>query len=447
MNRFKIVLVSVVLLHVSLFISATDPVIVANSSVSIGHDADFLRGVVADPSVALSGSLKLVNNDITLKGSKDFMFTDGKFSFVLDAIAIANEKKAAASGMIIINQVSGTPAIFPENPNYQAYGHANYWPLPDVGTPLENWQTLFVQWAKAWDFEIGGKNYHTIWIGSQEPSHTLGVPLDSTASFQDENLIRFIDYWKPIAKGLRASGAKVGGIQLPAGAKGYYQKAVDLLKQKEVELDFLTFQIYTLGSPKALDEAVSALKSYREKYPHASILIDRGLWFKNIQMESGEKGKEDKKQGIKLTSNDGNNTSDGAIWFLRAEKQVQEQSEFVSGYCIGKPGDSEDMTWTILKWLEAAPQGRQQLSGMPKGIDGFYLSNNTNGSIALWNNGSDEQQFSIDLTKASSSNKLEMKVLFGNETEVTDMSKNISLSGKNIKNLKLAPHQFILVSF
>lgn len=423
-------------------LSAQAAPITADRAVSIGPDAHFLRGVVAAPEDAMAGQLKLVNVDISLQDSPAFRRVGDHFEYRFDPARMQVEAQAVASGLSIIHQVSGTPAAIPSDPRFGPFGADYHWSLPDLGKPMQEWQDLFVRWARDWDRTVGGASYHSIWIGTQEPTHTLGAPHKSAGAepsedVQDLNIARFIDFWKPIAASLRASGAPVGGIQLPSGSQRRYQHAVDLLKQKDVELDYLTFQLYRLGDPRSLQAAVDALKSYQQRYPKARLLIDRGLWFKTQAREHGQ---------TRASMREGHDSSEGMIWFLRAEKQIQAQSEFIAGYCIGKPGPLANMSWSVLQWLDAAPQGRRLLSGLPAGLDGFYLADAQRNAIALWNEGDAEQEVSIALAHAAAAPNAKLTVLRGEGRQLQDISAQTHWDGQTIAPLKLGPHQFVLVS-
>ena len=413
-----------------------------DASASLGHDASYFRGIVVNSNMVSMDKTKIATVDINVSKSTWFTKNDDGYHFTLDPMLLENEKKSIETGVEIVNQVSGTPPIFPTGHAKPSFGHANYFPLPDEGSPMEDWQHLFIEWVTCLDKAVGGDAYHSIWLGTQEPTHTLGESrghgYESKAEAEkEENISSFADFWRPIAKGLRAKGALVGGIQLNSGYARHYQRAIDILKEKDLELDFLTFQMYQLADPECLDLAIEALKSYRAKYPRASILINRGLWFKQMESESKER----------VGRRAGHDTSRGMIYFLRAEKLIQERSDFIYGYCIGKPGTDDNMTWTILRWLDEAPKGRRTLNGMPSGIDGFFLSDDSKGCVAVWNDNAEACSLNVSISHFDKIDGGKMRLLAGSGTKIHDCSDKIHLNESTIEGISLESDQFALLSF
>lgn len=407
-------------------------VVRGDCAASLGHDADFLRGVVDDPAAAAAGGASIATIDLRAPTMSAFTReADGTCRFVLDQELVASQRQA--TGLTIINQISGTPAIFTLEPGYSAVGRANHFPLPAPGQPMTDWQDLFLRYAIAHDQAVGR---HTIWIGTQEPSHTLGAPTSTAPEAMeaalDANLERFIDFWKPIAARIRAAGGTVGGIQMPSGSWERYQRAVDLLKAKDVHVDYLTFQLYRLGTPRSLDAAIAALHSYQERYPKTTLLIDRGLWLKQMRKDSD----------TKLKGDDAHDTSEGMIGFLSSELQIQAYSGDIYGYCIGKPGDSTNLTWQVLRWLNAAPTGRRLLEAMPNGVEGFMLADPQTCCLALWNTGAHAYELSVELARAPSPAVIQAQR--GEGRAMTDISGTLAWQADRIDGIHLAPNQFVL---
>lgn len=303
-------------------------------------------------------------------------------------------KHAHAVGLEMISQVGGTP----RNSGYAfdtTYRRSKSWvfvpstdfaPIPAEGFSMQEFQRNFSEWAINADKAVAD-DFHSIWIGTQEVAHTIGFKdgVKNNAT-QQEAIRRFIDYWKPISDNLRAAGARTGGIQLNSSNIGFYNYAVDYMIQKDLHLDFLTFQFYQWGDTVDLNQAVNATKRYCAKYPGTKLIIDRGS------------------SGKLLPDGVGSETSQGVIYILTGELGVMNHAEYVYAYALDREVDTtEQLQYKTRKWLNNAGSTRLHLSGLPTNVGGFALKTDKKLSVLIWNR-SDAQTLNLKIDNKSFAN-------------------------------------------
>ncbi len=346
-------------------------------------------------------------------------------------------KYAKDAGLEMISQVGGTPL----NSGYEfdksyykvlPWGPMNdFAPLPKTGNSMQEFQRNFTEWAINADKAVGS-DYHSIWIGTQEIAHTIGFPgglENNTEENKKNNIMRYIDYWKPIAAGLRNAGAKVGGVQLNSSNANLYQFAVDYLIEKNVKLDFLTFQFYQWGDVADLTNAIAALDSYNKVFPGTKIIIDRGMF----------------------TKIDGN--PNDCIDFLLGEKKAIDNANKIYAWTLdqainGLNNNKNTRGYKVRAWAYKTPIKRKPLSNLPAGINGYALMNTTSSklSLALWNTSDNEYNLNVKLdnslitTAAVTVQKLTTTEIF-NVSGVTWNS-----TTKNIGTLNIKKNEILLVN-
>ena len=276
-------------------------------------------------------------------------------------------------GLEMISQVGGTAeyAGFRVDENY-------FWHTPDFAPlPCEEdmaeFQRCFIEFAVEADRAVG-EGFHSIWIGTQEVAHTLGYPDGiQTQAAKEEAIDRYVDYWKPISDALRAAGARTGGIQLNSdnAKSGLYEYAVNRMLEKELQLDFLTFQFYQWGDREVMTTAVEALERYNRVYPETKIIINRGGYEKLVE--------------------EGMTESEAVIrFFLEGEKACLDFADKIYAYTLdcsvnGFQNRLETVDWQTKVWMNRLNGRRCAMSQVPNGMDGFFVTNGQGIYGVLWN--------------------------------------------------------------
>ncbi len=305
-----------------------------------------------------------------------------------------NIKRYAHSlGIELICMIDGTPSWVIEierdtfhwgNPAFSEKVEdaiADHAPLPKKGKPMEDFQRLFVEFARESDAAVA-PDYHSIWIGTQEIAHTIGwrdgVVNENT---KKEAIRRYIDFWVPIADSLRMYGKKVGGIQLNSSNADIYNYAVDYMIEKNLKLDYLTYQFYQWGKEKPMQKAAQSVRRYRDRMnmPNTQLIIDRGSHGKLTRdLEDGSK---------KL------------ITFLKGEKFCMDQADVVYAYTldaeVGKFTKNQkynNLEWKTKYWLmncgdPKSPNKRRSMIGLSNGLDGFVTTKENDLYGVIWNTG------------------------------------------------------------
>lgn len=307
-----------------------------------------------------------------------------------------------------------------------------YAPLP-VEEDMEKAQKSFVEWAIKSDDAIS-PGYRSIWIGTQEPSHTLGfIPGQKDVR---HNIDRYIDYWKPIADGLRNAGAKVGGIQLNSANLDDFMYAAKQMVKKNLELDFMTFQLYQWGDTIELRKALNALKEYNKTYPDAKIYVNRGDYTKPLE-----------KLGIDP------NSSKGFINFLVQEKMCIDNADKIYAYTLDRSfnGFSDvvnDLNWQTRFFLNKLGNKRIPLTNLPVNMNGFMTKSGDKIIGIIWNrtesNNLTEKQ-SIRLEFENCDKDYEFKVQKASGTVLSEYKTQWNSQDKSLNGIILNPDEYVLI--
>ncbi|GEC72760.1 hypothetical protein SAMN05443543_11512 [Flavobacterium flevense] len=436
-------------------VSVINQTIVTNLTQSGGPDINYLRGM------ALGGNGGFVDTNTNPKTVMDLMSTNnfkaingirnlykepklGNGEFYKEGTVYKNRQQADYTnirnyaknkGFVIINQVAGTPdntsnPLYPLDTSYFT-SDGDYVPLPTTGASMQAFQDNYVQWALAADQALGA-NYHSIWIGHQEPTHTLGTKVPTTDATKKENINRFVDYWKPIAAGLKAGGAKVGGIQLPSDANGLYQYAVDRLKLKQVDVDYLTFQFYRWGEPTAIASAISALNSYNQTYSGTKIIIDRGHWHKECC------------DGI---ISEAVTTSKGMIDYLKGEKLLMDDANLIyAAMYDNTQTNANNLQWKIHSWLNNTSNKRRPLTGLPAGINGFALGGTSAFYAVIWSKSANTNNITLRVDGSTFSSSANLVVKKASDTNFTTVTSTWNSTAKTIGPITMLTNEIYLIS-
>lgn len=98
--------------------------------------------------------------------------------------------------------------------------------------------------------EEDGEEIRSIWLGTQEPSHTVGFLSDGNGGFiknteeKRKNIELYLDTWKNTANTLSEQGFKVGGLQLNGSNVDDYDYTLSLMRAKNISMDYFSIQQY-----------------------------------------------------------------------------------------------------------------------------------------------------------------------------------------------------------
>lgn len=303
-------------------------------------------------------------------------------------------KYAENAGFELISQVGGTPqnsgyefdTTYRKSPDPASFKiDGDFAPLPKEGQSMQEFQRNFTEWAINADKAVA-PDFHSIWIGTQEIAHTIGfedgIVNDDTKKL---NIRRWVDYWKPISDQLRAAGAKTGGIQLNSSNADIYGYAVDYMIEKDLCMDYLTYQFYQWGDTADLAAAVDATKRYAATYPGTKLIVDRGGYSKLLPA------------GV-----DPEASSQGCVQFLVGELGLMNHADIVYAYSLDRSVNGMDqakstLLWLTKTWINQTGSTRCAITGTPAGVDGFAVRSDTKLSIALWNNGIGTQALNLSV--------------------------------------------------
>lgn len=289
-------------------------------------------------------------------------------------------------------QVSGTPPPYtkenvPEPPN------GNFYPLP-VSAQRTQCAKQIAKWMKQTEDALPS-GIKIVWVGTQEPEHTLGKP---AGNYQRTNINKFIDYWNIIAtEGNRLkSSMKFAGIQANSGISSEYNHIKNRVNSTGLksQIDFLSFQLYGpggAGNDGSIGAAKSAASGVGKK-----MLVHRGAWIKAMKNA----------RGLSHTTSvniddDAFNTSEGMLYYLRMESQYQARNGNIETYNVARiPDNTNEMWYSVFEWLQDAPPNLRQLNNLPNGVDGFVLANQGNYYAFLYNTSNNDYQLKLNLNTA-----------------------------------------------
>lgn len=351
-----------------------------------------------------------------------------------------------ASQLPALVQLSGTPAAFSDylDGNYKnlCSANGNFYPLPVTGTPTLVAQVALATWAKALDAAFPG----AIWIGTQEPTHTLGfydVSSDSCASptpqqrsdGETNNVLRYINYWGPVAQALHQAGMKVGGVQMNAANTADYGYAADQIIAGKVPLDYFTIQDYAPSAAlnKVLYDAYLKLIQVPQ-YQNVKVIFDR--------------------YGTAKTSG-GYANAKGVIGFLQAESALMPYADMVYGYNVEAAGVVGNSTILppVLQWLQQAPAPLRPLTSTTSDLQAFALVQAgapSKAYVAIWNVSATNSTYTTSVVLNGFSGQFKGKpptVLKASGTSISVVNDpNISLSGNTLSGLTLNAGEALLIS-
>lgn len=451
---------------------------VSEADEAVAHQVTYRRGEVIafDPNASNSSSstvitkiiadvaaakINLVTATLDLNSSRDQSFFDyhpgsstplrpdfaGSSTLTQEWGALRQSMSAARLPAVV--QISGTPYVFSGqlDPDYEIVCGAagNFYPLPLTGAPSQQVQSAVGQWIAG----VSATIPDAIWIGTQEPTHTIGYstafdPSHRGCSSPDKpqlntahttNIARFIAYWRPIAQELHVAAIRTGGIQLNAGDNPNYSYAAQRIISTGTPLDFFSIQNYNPSSA-ILAAAYATYEIFRlhPRYDDTKIIMDR--------------------YGLSLSGYEYRNAS-GMMHYLMSESQLMFYADMLYGYSVETSGLHESGTLlpALLTWLQSAPAPLRPLTTSNSDVQAFALIRTSGvpaGNVAIWNDSPSSTTRSVSLVLQGYPKALspaDVTVLKGSGQAITPFaSSQLSIADRSIRGISLAPNEFLLIS-
>ena len=355
-------------------------------------------------------------------------------------------------------QISGMPAVLSDAgwlderfiPRDGING--NFYPLV-APRYLDDVQGAVTAWvlAKAQQPELAGAT----WIGTQEPSHTLGfsplpledggLPCTSIDVDRDDcrmqNINRMIRYWKPIAATLVDAGVAVGGVQLNSHDHDLYAWAAARIVDAGMPLSTFTIQRYS-SSPNLMNDAQAAYDVLHRSPGYEAVKIS----FDRYSFDNQLSGVNDPRSIEYFT------TSAGAVDFLANEAEIMDHADIMGGYsyqgaALGIPG-----AWLgkAIGWLQKAPTNRVPVTSTSRDVSGFALvTDNRRSSIALYNTSNVRaHQVTLSLAHGIAPGNAVVTIYRGSGTDFTEGSAVLTgtiARSTLAQTLDLPPRSFVLI--
>ncbi|MBS1653210.1 MAG: hypothetical protein JSU05_00065 [Bacteroidetes bacterium] len=386
--------------------------------------------------VCSSGGYNLINGYRSMYDDvnyDEFKESGNSYAIRQEPLYTTMRNYAKAKGFTQVCQISGHNVAtgFGFDTAYENVGDAGYFPLPEQGQNTVLLQNAFSGWAIQSDSTVG---VQSIWIGAQEPTHTLGF-LNGIKNDDGlrTNIRRYISYWKPIAQQIRAGGSKVGGIQLNSANSDLYSYAIQAMKDSSLSLDYLTFQMYQWGDTSDLNAAMAALDSYRQKYPDAKILVNRGNWDKIVPGGA-----------------DGSTTSIGMIIFLQGEKVLVDNPGKFFGYTLDKTANGfsdQTLEYKTVQWLNQNLFLTQRvLTDLPAGVSGFITSDGQSKvSAVLWNLSDSSYDLSLKIKDGNISSSPLINAFKASGSDLNTVSLAWDNAAKQVNGISLGKNEYMLI--
>ena len=434
-----------------------------------------LIGQAFDLNIELNSSLFiLARNNL----HADRLVPNSDNNFLRDPLQTIRAREPSTTKLASVVQISGTPYAAPEawlNLNYDdpishsGNEYGNVYHLPNNGPSQMKIQNAIASYVIAHE-SANEPLSGNIWVGTQEPSHTLGFSeldtltlLDGTqtnclvlATVVEDNEIRregklrckqinirrYINYWTPIAIKIKQHNAniKLGALQLNSKDRSIFSWAAEEIIKKQVPIDYFTVQRY--ASPAdymtRLEEAYNVFKKDKSgKYAHVKMLFNR---YGFGEMDDGPESRTNAFA-----------TADGMIKFLTDEREIMQKAYMMYGYVYATSGVTTEGTFLpqVIKWLQNAPTPMRPVVSQSKGsIDSFALvarGVTPSAYVAIWNNSLDTKKTKTTVKLGTLFANKAVKVLrFTNSTPLEVIATTTTTGDISIANLD--PRTLALIS-
>jgi hypothetical protein len=350
---------------------------------------------------------------------------------------------AIENDLQIVFQNSGSPVcgldggrvqqLFKLDPKREFHGSARFYPIP-IREQYQLYSDAVYRWIKMVAKQSGVKN--AIWIGTQEPEHTLGFP-NGKHSPQGgiKNVEDYAALWSHLAKSLSADGLLVGGLQnnmaIKLAGKNKYYLSLEAMAKHQAPLDFLTIQNYQnyKESPPTW-EIISSAKEALARFPEYKA---KKILFNRYEPISPDFDNKD------------HNTSGAIVQALISEKQILNHAEDIYGYLIWI-GWQKPQWEKMLGFLNSMPAQRRDLDGGQNGgVDGFVFADQNSCSIAIWNSGKTNQELSLKLKNIPMAYANQsIKAIKGSGANIQDTT--LLINAGKIDSITLENNEYLLLS-
>lgn len=343
-----------------------------------------------------------------------------------DSDVVALRKYAHEAGLEVIHQVSGTPyygyyhtdeywtddSIFSIRTSYSDFGDqaGNWYPLPS-GDDVERFGLKLADWMAAVEETANDQSFTSIWCGTQEPSHTLGLdPSDEDTDDAEKklnNCLDYIDMWSVTAKQMKLFNPdyKVCGIQLN-GTKLYVRtlSCFNRIRGNGCPLDFWSIQNYDADGSNGNRKVING---FRNALNDSSA---NQTWFADTKILYNRYG-----YATDLSRDERFGTSTGINRFLDAEIMLLDNCDVIYGYCMWfRAFESSDyMILDVLKFLQSFPESRRTFE-TETGLKGFAASDSSKLRAVVWNSTTSNLNAQIYLKNIGPLSNKDLTVRVGN---------------------------------
>ena len=364
----------------------------------------------------------------------------GGINVRVDDDVVSDRQAIVAEGLTLIHQATGTPyyghgphdnfgdiQMWPMAVNYEWPGGGNWYPLPNNKTLREDYGTTLGDWINMVE-NADGSGTNSIWIGNQEPAHTIGDPTGAgtglTTQEKKDNISLYIEAWVKTANVVKNAGHQVGGVQLNGSNADYMDHTISELKAANVPFDYFTVQQY-----KAEKTNTGILNSIRSALQNNNYNTSKKVLFNRYAYKTLDKS---------LVSD--------IIETLKAERAVLDNADMVWGICYEGDVFNQTIWATPFEIINAMPANRRPITLAPANVDGFASSSNNAFTAILWNTGSSST--SIELKLENAPDALDNKTLTvksASGTSIGDVSATWNSSTDEITDFSIPSQGFVTI--
>lgn len=401
-------------------------------------------------------------------------------TFVKESLRVVRDRQPSIDKMPNIVQISGTPYAAPQdwlnlsfkspiNGSGESFG--NVYALPKGSSPgQQHVQQAIVSFVEGYESALDPLAGN-IWVGTQEPSHTLGFSEERSIQLPDGtftdcynlapdeddhgirhaerleckkiNILRYIEYWNPIATRLRnssvrANGIKLGALQLNTVDRDLYLWSAEKIVEKNMPIDYFTIQRY--GSSNDLMRLARGAYDFfqtKDAYRHVKILFNR------CSFESMDSNAERVDFFTKAS---------GMIRYLKYERELMDYADMMYGYLVATAGFTTpgSLLPQVMNWLQNAPPSLREVKAnfSGSGVESFALvrvQGAKRAYVAVWNS-STERKDKVTLKLNPLFYGKSARLLRGAGTAIVQEPDLPVSSAGAITISNLEPDTFVLVS-
>lgn len=361
--------------------------------------------------------------------------------------------KTRDSGLINFLQIAGTVTangVFTTEPTL-ASSEGNFYPLPIFSQRQEYANAL----ARFVNLLIAQNNAPTIAAFWQEPTHTLGLATATSngrpsVADTERNIADFIEFYDIVATEIRKLNLDLplGAFQLNAsqgiGTNGIdgaeYKPIVDRLLKREsdrarsIPIDYFTIQNYKgEKTPEIIQNARFALMNNR--FSNVPILMN--------EFQPSKTGSNEEKY----------NSSEGIVKFLKSLQFTFDQADVSHIVASDVVTASKSLRIVdVLQRIGKLPLKRASIN-LPSssGISGIASSSDGQIGIVLWNEGTAEAVFDLELLNlpgnlSASFESIAVELLTESEPMIAAGKLRLNNNRLGLSDLKLKPNEILFIA-